>query len=416
MEETATHMVVDERAATTVASEPEPEAEENEEKSRVGPSAASLEKLLKESKELTFTNRNLEVASSPANTLLLDYVVGNCKVNNGKWYYEVRIQQSGQIQLGWATHSYHPKNSTGESWVYDGSKQQKMSQNSPGDRYGETFNMGDLIGCAVDVGARTAQYWRNGTDLGVAFQDVTPGRGRIVPLIALGRRTKVQVNFGKDTFAYPVDGYNPLHVFLTEKEVDGVAKIFNKYKDIGNGGEGADQKDAVHGDGYTQFVKDLGYPEDEDPAIFVLAYRFRCAHPWEISREEFVSAFVANNCPTMDKMSAKLKVWLEDLNQPNKFKTIYNFVFDYLKEDKKILLIDEAIIALGIILKPKNWPLLPQFLEFLQAENKKAMSRDQWQQLWHFMNQFPVDLKSYDSGSSWPILFDEFGEWATKSK
>jgi len=45
-------------------------------------------------------------------------------------------------------------------------------------------------------------------------------------------------------------------------------------------------------------------------------------------------------------------------------------------------------------------------------KKKKAISRDAWQQLWHFMTTYPKDLKEYDTASSWPILFDEFVEWS----
>lgn len=68
----------------------------------------------------------------------------------------------------------------------------------------------------------------------------------------------------------------------------------------------------------------------------------------------------------------------------------------------------------------------------MQEENKKSISRDAWQQLWHFMLAYPKDLKDYDPNSkclsyfllwwkkishlnnllalasSWPLLFDDF--------
>lgn len=43
------------------------------------------------------------------------------------------------------------------------------------------------------------------------------------------------------------------------------------------------------------------------------------------------------SCATIDRMKAKLKEWREELKKEQEFKQFYNFVFDYLKEDKKIL-------------------------------------------------------------------------------
>jgi hypothetical protein len=73
-------------------------------------------------------------------------------------------------------------------------------------------------------------FYKNGKDLGVAFTDVTVGNSRIMPCAALSRKTKLMFNFGKDPFSYPIKGYNMLHMQLSEKEVEQLAKLFQKYK------------------------------------------------------------------------------------------------------------------------------------------------------------------------------------------
>jgi hypothetical protein len=54
-------------------------------------------------------------------------------------------------------------------------------------------------------------------------------------------------------------------------------------------------------------------------------------------------------------------------------------------------------MAWKMVLKERKWPLFDDFVEFLTKEDKKSISRDGWQQLWHFMNAYPKTLKDYDS-------------------
>lgn len=69
------------------------------------------------------------------------------------------------------------------------------------------------------------------------------------------------------------------------------------------------------------------------------------------------------------------------------------------------------------------------FEAFLKSEDKKSVTKDTWQQLYHFMTTYPKDLSTYDTSckkkifegiffsivlpylASWPLVFDEFVEW-----
>jgi hypothetical protein len=82
----------------------------------------------------------------------------------------------------------------------------------------------------LDVDNKSIQYWRNGKDLGVAFTDVNTNGVRLVPMIGMAKRVKCSVNFGKDSYAFPQSSFNMLHCFLSEKEIEQLAKLFAKYK------------------------------------------------------------------------------------------------------------------------------------------------------------------------------------------
>ena len=107
LSQTSTHTVVAKDEEPTDSSSKEDATDY--EKVRDGPSAAALDVFVKGDKDLAFTNKNLEVTSNSSDYYKLSYAKGNVAVNGGKWYYEVRIQISGQMQLGWASTSYNPK-------------------------------------------------------------------------------------------------------------------------------------------------------------------------------------------------------------------------------------------------------------------------------------------------------------------
>ena len=120
-------------------------------------------------------------------------------------------------------------------------------------------------------------------------------------------------------------------------------------------GDAADTEDLIRGQGLVQYGQDLGVTDDKDPMLIIIAWKLgvgnhRC---WEFSRGEFVGGWSIHgyisfpcftrwmlmdycsgyNIPTMKK---KCVQWREELKS-GKFKQFYNFVFDYLKEDRKIL-------------------------------------------------------------------------------
>jgi len=267
----------------------------------------------------------------------LAWAKGNVKVNGGKWFFEVRIITAGQMQIGWCTINFNPKTNTqGDSWTYDGSKQNKFRNNGSGTFYGDYWSNGDVITCAIDIDVKAIQFWKNGKDMGVAFNDVNIAGGRLTPIVGIAKRSKCQFNFGKEPFAFPQDGYNILHSFLTEKELETLGKLFIKYKDIGNqvmleekkeenkGRKAKEEeeekgdeieieaKESIHGAGLLEFQKDIGVTDDDDPTMMIIAWKLKTETVWEISHDEFMNGFTIYGCGSIDKIKAKGKEWLDD--------------------------------------------------------------------------------------------------------
>lgn len=93
----------------------------------------------------------------------------------------------------------------------------------------------------------------------------------------------------------------------------------------------------------------------------------------------------------------------------------------------------ETAKAMLQLLLGKDWPLYPQFAQFLESSKYKVINKDQWCNILEFSRTISVDLANYDidgaceclsafvgrSGSfddwkllfSGPVLLDEFVEW-----
>ena len=90
-------------------------------------------------------------------------------VTSGKWYYEGAVEESGGImRLGFSSSSASLELGTDEkSFGFGGTG--KKSNSNKFDDYGERFDVGDVIGCSLDLNAKTVAFSKNGKDLGVAF-------------------------------------------------------------------------------------------------------------------------------------------------------------------------------------------------------------------------------------------------------
>lgn len=139
----------------------------------------------------------------------------NTCVWKGKWMYEVMLETSGIQQLGWATLSCPFTDHKGvgdadDSYAYDGRRVSKWNKDA--ETYGQSWVVGDVIGCCIDLDRDEILFYRNGNSLGVAFRGIRkmgPGFG-YHPAISLSQGERCELNFGARPFKYPIHGYLPL--------------------------------------------------------------------------------------------------------------------------------------------------------------------------------------------------------------
>lgn len=95
--------------------------------------------------------------------------------------YELEPCTDGLIQVGWASKEaqFDPEGGMGvgdddHSYAFDGCRAQKWHGRWSDERssYGQEWNAGDVITCLLDLGEGKISYYRNGEDMGVAFERV----------------------------------------------------------------------------------------------------------------------------------------------------------------------------------------------------------------------------------------------------
>eukprot|EP01116_Phalansterium_solitarium_P000779 TRINITY_DN10640_c0_g1_i1.p1 TRINITY_DN10640_c0_g1~~TRINITY_DN10640_c0_g1_i1.p1 ORF type:complete len:391 (-),score=133.22 TRINITY_DN10640_c0_g1_i1:147-1319(-) len=350
-------------------------------------------------------------------TSAFDHVKADVKVRAGKWYYEVRILSSGVMRFGWCSDKCHlgsdALGSTTDSWALD--TYYRVSYNGTHtERFGDYWSSGDVLGCVLDLEAKTIAYYRNGTEIGVAFSGVTATEP-LCPAASLQKKQKCLFNFGKEPFSFPVTEVFPdiraLHINITKEQQVSLDKLFDKYRDIGHK-ETGERDDVIRGNGSLTYSSELGISDDKDPGLLVVAWKLNATTKvWEFTRGEFVGGWSVLGCWNLDTMKRKLREWKDELKNPAKFKPFYNFCFDYLKEEKKILSTEEAVTVWEMLGLHSSWSMMAKFVEFLTATNKKAVSRDTWRLFLNFVEQYPKSFAQYDADGCWPSLLDEFVEW-----
>lgn len=165
-------------------------------------------------------------------------------VSDGKWYYEFDVMTSGYMKVGWAIIGCSPGVELGadeNSYAFDGyavssanteTLRMELLQIFQGRKwhqgaepFGRPWQVGDVVGCLLDLHDKTISFTLNGELLvdpsgnEVAFENVTAESGGFVPACTLGCAEKARFNFGQDIHSLKFftscglqEGYEPFCV------------------------------------------------------------------------------------------------------------------------------------------------------------------------------------------------------------
>ncbi|CAI4225083.1 unnamed protein product [Auanema sp. JU1783] len=166
-------------------------------------------------------------------------------VNGGKWYFEFEILTEGYMKIGWMDVSASPETQLGiddRSYAFDGYLGRKWHQGP--EAYGKEWNVGDVVGCFLDLNDRTISFSLNGELLldpsgsEMAFDNVMIGDG-LVPAMTLGSGQRGRLNFGQQSNSLRFfttcglqEGYEPFCVNMYRTMPMWFAKEMPRFEDI----------------------------------------------------------------------------------------------------------------------------------------------------------------------------------------
>ncbi|XP_053660502.1 DCN1-like protein 4 [Anopheles marshallii] len=171
-----------------------------------------------------------------------------------------------------------------------------------------------------------------------------------------------------------------------------------------------DDTDTLGPEGMEKFCEDIGV-EPENVAMLVLAYKMGAKQMGFFTQGEWLKGLTDLQCDTASKVQCKLEYLRSMLNDPNSFKIIYRYAYDFARDkDQRSMDIDTAKAMLQLLLG-KHWPLYAQFAQFLEQSKYKVINKDQWCNILEFSRTISNDLTNYDVDGAWPVMLDEFVEW-----
>lgn len=180
--------------------------------------------------------------------------------------------------------------------------------------------------------------------------------------------------------------------------------LYNKYRD-------PHETEKIGADGVISFLTDLSlHPEDRQ--VLIIAWKLKAGTQCEFTREEFMTGMSELGCDSVEKLKQKLTALDSELKDVTKFRDLYYFTFNYAKNPgQKNLDLDMAIAYWNIVLGGR-FKFLPFWTRFLTEHHKRAIPRDTWNLLLDFSIIINEDMSNYDEEGAWPVLIDDFVEWA----
>ena len=158
----------------------------------------------------------------------------NC-IFKGKWCYEVNLITNGLMQIGFCQLNTDFKRNEGvgddkTSFAFDGFRQ--VIWNKDNNKYGNLWDIGDIIGVCIDLDNHKMEFFINGKKLGDAFVDLVSTGENIAyfPAISLSQGEKCNFNFGYLPFHFDYQGYQSFDIPLSQ--VNGFDKITQQILNI----------------------------------------------------------------------------------------------------------------------------------------------------------------------------------------
>jgi len=181
-------------------------------------------------------------------------------------------------------------------------------------------------------------------------------------------------------------------------------QLYNRYKD-------PSEPEKIGMEGVIRFLEDLNL-DPSSRTVLIIAWKFKAVQQCEFTREEFVGGMTELGCDSLDKLKSKLHHLDMEILDPNKFKEFYQFTFNYAKNSSQKGLDLQMAVAYWNIVLIDRFKFLKLWNTFLQEHHNRSIPKDTWNLLLDFATTVNDDLGNYDEEGAWPVLIDDFVEYA----
>jgi DCN1-like protein 4/5 len=193
------------------------------------------------------------------------------------------------------------------------------------------------------------------------------------------------------------------------KELEKIDLFFAHYAD-------KNEEQSIGPEGVEALCQDLNLAPT-DVQVLLLAWKLQASRQGYFSLEEWRKGMKVMRVDSLDKLKKALPSLQQEVASQYNFKEFYTFSFQYCWTEprQKTLDIETACQMLEIVLG--NRPHVARFVQFLQEQTEyRAMNLDQWTGFLRFCDEVRPDLTNYDESQAWPLLLDNFVEWARKER
>ncbi|KAK4701699.1 DCN1-like protein 1/2, partial [Phenoliferia sp. Uapishka_3] len=189
-------------------------------------------------------------------------------------------------------------------------------------------------------------------------------------------------------------------------------KLWEQYRDDKNPEE-------TDFEGTLRYCEDLKI-EPSDVVFMALAWLTQAQTMPRFSQKGFIDGWKHVGKDTIELQRGHVNRLRSDLKNPDLFRKIYNFTFDYAKEaGQKSMQLDIASEFWNLLVPLDPDSTFPQehlamWQDFLVERGSRAVSKDTWTLFLEFTRTIDRAFAQHDEEAAWPSLIDDFVEHARR--